>query len=83
MNLVVELSFSEGDRDHALGENIKKFLISAYSIIDYFQMEAIQFRGQGQRVWPNASPWASFSETVGQPDGLDGPSLRRFCRLEF
>jgi len=56
---------------------------SAYSIIDYFQVEAIQFRGQGQRIWPNGSPWASFSEIVGQPDGLDGPSRRRFCRLEF
>jgi hypothetical protein len=54
----------------------------SYSIIDYFQVEAIQFRGQGQRIWPNGSPWASVSEIVGQPDGLDGPS-RRFCRLEF
>ena len=55
----------------------------SYSIIDYFQVEAIQFRGQGQRIWPNGSPWASVSEIVGQPDGLDEPSRRRFCRLEF
>ena len=55
----------------------------SYSIIDYFQVEAIQFWGQGQRIWPNGSPWASFSKIAGQPDGLDGPSRRRFCRLEF